>query len=72
MVKITKLVETPQSLLIFLTLLRTSTRDGILSVINLRYFLIFKHSLTVTLHRTPPIYLVLKRKNYFEEVFDSL
>ena len=72
MVKITKLVETPQSLLIFLTLLRTSTRDGILSVINLRYFLIFKRSLTVTLHRTPPIYLVLERKNYFEEVFDSL
>ena len=51
------------------------TRDGILIVINSRDFLFFNHSLTVVLHRTPPMLISgesKKDKKNYKEVLNCL
>ena len=60
MVKITKLVETPQRLLVFLTLLLTSTPEmGSRQQLVARDFLIFNRSLTITLRSSAHILFIV-------------
>ena len=70
----TSLVETPQSLLIFLTLLLTSTPEMVsCQQFIATDFLIFNCLLTTTLHRTVHmLFIVETEKNYFKEVLDRL